>query len=185
MRRNTDSPYWVAWETSLLGWARMAQGKVEAGIEMMHKGLADYRATGAELFSPYMLGLLAQAHLRTRRFDEALAFCEEALAFGERSDVHFFDAEIHRLKGKCLLSQRHNVEMAQASFERAVAVARDQGARMLELRGVIDLASLRRSEGQGGAARELLSDAIGSLAGTQMAAELEEARRLLHEWRDG
>jgi hypothetical protein len=130
-----------------------------------------------------MLGLLAQAHWGAGRFDQALALCEEALVSGARSDVHFFDAEVHRLKGACLLS-RHNVAAAETSFELAVVVARDQGARMLELRGAIALASLRRSQGQGSAACELLSGAIGSLDRTEMAPDLQEASRLLHEWSD-
>jgi predicted ATPase len=175
-------PYWVAWETGLLGWARTVQGQVDAGIGMLRKGLADYRATGAELFSPYMLGLLAQAHSSAQRFDDALPFCEEALATGERSDVHFFDAEILRLKGVCVLRHQCDVTAAQACFEQAVAIARDQGARMLELRALIALAMLHRSRGQGSAARRLLSEAVASFRDIDRATDLDEARRLLQEW---
>jgi len=175
-------PYWIAWETSLLGWARTAQGQVETGISMMRKGLADYRATGAELFTPYLLGLLAQAHSGAERFDDALAFSEEALTSGERSGVHFFDAEVLRLKGGCLLRDKYQVTGAQACFQQAVAIARDQGARMLELRAAIALAMLRQSAGEGGAASRLLSEAVASFSSIDKTPDLEQARRLLQEW---
>jgi tetratricopeptide (TPR) repeat protein len=135
----------------------------------------------AELFSPYILGLLAQAHAGAERCDEALAFCEEALASGERSDVHFFDAEIHRLQGTCLLG-RQNVAAAEASFERAIAVARDQGARMPELRATVALAVLYRSQGKDIAGRRLLSEAVACFADVEPASDLQEARCLLREW---
>jgi class 3 adenylate cyclase/predicted ATPase len=177
-------PYWIAWETSLLGWARAVQGQVDIGMEMLERGLTAYRATGAELFCPYMFGLLAQINLRVGRYDKALAFCEEALASGERTDAHFFDSEIHRLEGECLFSRDHDIAAAEMCFEEAIAVARKQGARLLELRGAMYLALLRYFQGRLGGACSVLSEAIAGFDGSQSAPDLAQARRLLAQWHE-
>jgi predicted ATPase len=179
-----DFPYWVAWETGLLGWARAMLGHEEDGVEMLHKGLAAYRATGAELFCSYMLGLLAQLSLRAKRFGEALSLCQEALASGARADVHFFDAELYRMKGECLFGGEGDLAAAETCFEQAVAVARGQGARMLELRGAIALASLRRCQGRSGESHTLLSEALALFGADRAAPDVERARRLLAECGD-
>jgi predicted ATPase len=176
-------PYWAAWETSLLGWARATQGQVVAGTELLEKGLEGYRTTGAELFCPYILGLLAQVNLRAGEYDKALACCEDALASSARTDGHFFDAEIHRLEGSCLLSRDHDISGAQACFEEAIATARAQSARMLELRGVMSLAALRRSQGQAGAACDMLAQTLRGFDEGSSASDLTVARRFLDEWR--
>ena len=176
-------PYWVAWETSLLGWALAAQGKVDIGVEKLHTGLVAYRATGAELFRPYMLGLLAQISLNTDRFDDGLAHCDEALSSALRTDVHFFDSEIHRLKGELIWSRDRDVSAAEKCFEEAIAVARDQGAGMLELRGAVSLASLYQRQGRCGAALALLSGAVDKVDQSYMTPHLGTAIRLLYELR--
>lgn len=148
----------------------------------MQSGLAAYRDTGAELFCPHMLGLLAQINLHARRFDKALAYCDEALVSGERSDVHFFDAEIHRLEGECILSGDRNVAAAETCFDEAITLARAQGTRMLELRGATSLAKLRYAQGRIEIASRLLADAVARVDGDEMVPELTQARRLLREW---
>jgi predicted ATPase len=132
----------------------------------MQSGLAAYRDTGAELFCPHMLGLLAQVNLHARRFDKALAYCDEALVSGERSDVHFFDAEIHRLEGECILSGDRNVAAAETCFDEAITLARAQGTRMLELRGATSLAKLNTP--RGGSKSPPASSRTRSLAWTGM-----------------
>jgi hypothetical protein len=39
----------------------------EMRVEQIRQGLADYRATGAELFRPYYLALLAEAYGKAER----------------------------------------------------------------------------------------------------------------------
>ncbi len=140
-------PYWVAWETALLGWARAADGDVDGGIALLKAGLQAYRDTGSELFAPHMLGLLAEASLRAGRHDAALEFCEEALASSERSDAHFYDAEIHRLEAEAIWTRDGDRASARAAFHEALNVARAQGARMLESRIVRSLEEVGTDRG--------------------------------------
>ena len=57
-------PLWLAAGVVVRGWALADGGRAEDGIAVIRQGLADYRATGSELFSPYFLALLADAHGR-------------------------------------------------------------------------------------------------------------------------
>jgi len=182
LAQNYGFPYWTAWETSIVGWARATLGDVEDGVKALEGGLAAYRETGAELFCPHMLGLLAEVNVRAHRFDKALACCEEALASSERSDVHFFDAEIHRLAGECILSRDGDATSAETSFSESIALAREQGAAMLELRCAISLAKLKSSQGRIEIASSLLLKAIVGVDTDEEVPELKEAYRLLRDW---
>src|SRR5262249_45977781 len=53
---------WVAWGTINRGWALAEQGQEEEGITQVQKGMAAYRATGAEYMRIYFLALLAEAY---------------------------------------------------------------------------------------------------------------------------
>ena len=55
-------PQWRALGFVLHGWALVHHGQVQDGIEQIQQGLIDFRATGAELWRPYWLMLLAEAH---------------------------------------------------------------------------------------------------------------------------
>jgi class 3 adenylate cyclase/predicted ATPase len=175
-------PYWVAWETGLLGWARASSGAPEMGIRLIEEGLASYRATGAELFCPHLLGLLAGVNLDLRQYDRAMALCDEALASSERTDAHFYDSEIHRIEGLCLLARDGDLAGASACFGQAIALARQQGARMLELRSAIALARISSSQGRRTEAAQLLSESFERIESHYPCADLATAGRLLEEW---
>jgi predicted ATPase len=78
------------------------------------------------------------------RPDEALRLLDEALAQVNRTGERFFEAELHRLKGESLLAmsplQAHEAETALAT---SIAVARRQGAKLLEDRATTSLDRLR------------------------------------------
>src|SRR4029453_5074001 len=71
---------YLAWGTTMQGWAQVAQGQDEEGLAQMRHGLAALRATGASLRLPYYLALLAEACGRTGQAEEGLTLLAEALA---------------------------------------------------------------------------------------------------------
>jgi len=82
---------------------------------------------------------------------------DEALALVEEMDERWWEGELHRLKGLLLLSvAANNAIAAEACYERAVNVARGQGAKSLELRSSTSLARLWHMQGKITATRELL-----------------------------
>jgi predicted ATPase len=64
----------------------------------------------------------------------------EALATAPQTGEQWWDAELHRLKGELLLRQATPPEEAETCFHQALASARQQEARSLELRAVVSLA---------------------------------------------
>ena len=126
-----------------------AQGRHEEGVAQLHEGLAAYRAIGAELGRPYFLCLLAEACMETGRLDDRLNALREAQAAADENEIRFYEAEIHRLKGRLLLKQDDsNAAEVQSCFLRAIEIARRQSAKSLELRATVSLARLLENQGR-------------------------------------
>jgi len=71
---------------------------------------------------------------------------------------------------------------AEANFERALAVAREQHAKSWELRAAISLARLWRDQGKVQQARELLTPVYDWFTEGFDTRDLREAKALLEEW---
>ena len=80
-----------------------------------------------------------------------------------------------------LLSPEPDAAKAEACFERALAVARQQQAKSWELRAVMSMARLWRSQGKAQQARELLAPVYGWFTEGFDTLDLKEARALLDE----
>jgi predicted ATPase len=134
---------WVARGTVLHGWALAMQGQGEAGIAAIRQGRAAYLATGATLWQPYFLGLLAEAYGAGGHPDEGLHALTEALAVLDTTELRYYAAELSRLKGALLLQQAiSDAAQAEACFQQALDVARQQQAKSWELRAATSLARL-------------------------------------------
>jgi predicted ATPase len=172
----------LAYATTLRGWAMAEQERKEEGIALIQEGLAATRATGAELWRPYFLSLLAEACMETGRFDEGLSALAEALAAADKHEIRHYEAEMHRLKGELLLKQDDSkTAEAQNCFRRAVEIARKQSAKSLELRAATSFARLLAKQGKGGEAREMLAAIYGWFTEGFDTADLKDAKTLLDE----
>jgi predicted ATPase len=171
---------WLALGTVLRGWALAEQGQSNAGVLQMREGMAAYRATGAEVDRPYLLALLAEAYGQGKRYDEGLAMLEEARALTDQHASVIWEAEIHRLKGALLLARSaENQVEAEACFHGALAIARRQQAKSLELRAAMSLARLWQQQGKRTEAHELLAPIYGWFTEGFDTADLQEAKALL------
>ena len=70
---------------------------------------------------------------------------------------------------------------AEACFQSALAVARRQGAKLLELRAVLSLSRLWQQQGQRTAARQLLAEVYGWFTEGFETVDLQEAQMLLED----
>jgi predicted ATPase len=175
-------PQYVAEATYLRGWALAESGQGEAGRAQIRQGLAAYQTTGTARDRPYSLALLAEASAKVRQTAEGLEALAEALATLDRSGVRWWEAELYRLRGELLL--QHAVaqpEEAEACFQQALAVARRQQAKSLELRAAMSLARLWQRQGKRTEAGELLAEVYGWFTEGFDTADLQEARALLEE----
>ena len=146
----------------------------------MRSGLAACHATGAELWIPYYVALLAGAHEIAAQVEEGSALLGEALQIVERTGERWFEAELNRLKGQLLLRRGHS-DAAEASYCKALNIAREQEAKLWELRAAVSLARLRRDQGRSTDAHDLLAPVYGWFTEGFDTPDLKEAKALLDE----
>ena len=100
----------------------------------------------------------------------------------ETTNERWFEAEANRIAGEvALISSEQGAAKAQAYFERALAVARQQQAKSWELRAAMSLARLWRDQGKPQQARELLAPVYGWFTEGFETRDLKEAKALLEE----
>jgi predicted ATPase len=162
------------------GWLKVKNGDAAEGISLLRRGLAAYRATGAEVWVPHYLALVARACQIAEEIEESFALLDEAFQIVERTGERWFEAELHRHKGELLLQQGH-AEAAEELYCKALDISREQEARLWELRAAVSLAQLRRDQGRHAEARDLLAPIYGWFAEGFGTTDLKEAAVLLAE----
>ncbi len=134
------------------------------------------RGSGAcpgSLFSPRRVSSSA-------RIEEGLSALREALAETEETEARFYEAETYRLKGELVLASAEADESgAEASFRKAIALARRQDAKSWELRAATSLARLLARQERREEARDLLAPVYGWFTEGFDTADLKEAKALL------
>jgi predicted ATPase len=198
-------PYLKAIGTVLQGWELTRVGQVTEGLTQMRQGLAAFRAMGAEILRPNLLALLADACGCGGQIEAGLEALEEALVTADQHAERFYEAELHRLKGELLLRHWREVgakpaprasqqshaasgetpgwaplqREAEACFQSALAIARRQGAKLLELRAALSLSRLWQQQGKRADARQLLAAVYSWFTEGFETADLQEAQALL------
>ena len=131
-----------AWSTGLMGWCAAENGDSQCGIALLTEAITALQAGHSRHFMPYLLGLLAQAHMKVGHHADAMKAAEDGIALADSGGERFYTAELHRLRGELLVRPPHGqIQKAEASFRTAIEVARQQGAMALENKAI---ASLRR-----------------------------------------
>jgi predicted ATPase len=189
----------------LRGWAQAAQGQSTEGVAQLRQGLAAYHGAGLRLLTPWVLAILAEASRHIGRAAAGLAMLQEARGLVYTYEARFYEAELHRLTGECLWQQAGAMggtpapmatplcgegqgggagrlsphAEAEGWLRDALAVARQQGAKSLELRAAMSLARLWQQQGQQTEARALLAPIYGWFTEGFDTADLQEAKALL------
>ena len=206
LAREHDFPFYVAWTTTLWGWALAELGKCEEGILQMRQGLADLRATEAALGVPDFLAHLAETQGKGKQGEPDWSLLDEAFALIEKNDERWYEAEIYRLKGELLVNAErrmqnderqtkeeahdsapiqhsafsiHRSEEAEACFRKAIAIAQKQQAKSWELRASTNLARLWQQQGKRAKAHQLLSEIYNWFTEGFDTKDLQEAKALL------
>jgi class 3 adenylate cyclase/predicted ATPase len=169
-------PYWSAWGQMLRGWAVGKLGDPREGVAEIEQGLADYRATGAELMRPYGLMLLAETVATTGDPQHALHLLDEVAA--TISTNQFCEPELYRLRGEFLLAENCGSSTALDLFRKAADLAHKMGALALELRAILSLTSATRGA-ERVVALEKLRQLHGQITQGFNTSDLISAARLL------
>jgi predicted ATPase len=146
----------------------------------MREGMATWARDESKLVMPRWLLLLASALGRLGQPRAALDRIEEGLALISETNERWNAAELHLRKGELLLASSV-ADKAEGSFRQALAVARDQSAKLWELRAAISLARLWRNQGKRDEARELLAPVYGWFSEGFDTLDLKDAKALLDE----
>ena len=175
----------VVWKPAGLlyqGWLRAATGEASEAVQFLAPGLAALRSAGTTIFTPVGLSLLAKSYAALGQLDDAWRRVDEARNVIERTKETWFEADVHRMAGEVALqSLQPDAAKAEAYFERALEVARQQQAKSWELRASMSLARLWRDQGKPQQARELLAPVYGWFTEGFDTRDLKEAKALLEE----
>ena len=157
-------------------------GKASQAVHMIASGLTASRSTGATAGAPGWLSILARARAELAQFDDAWRCIDEAMTAIATTKERWCEAEVNRTAGEiALMSPERDALKAEAYFDRALAVARQQQAKSLELRAAMSLARLWRDQGKPQQARELLAPVYGWFTEGFDTRDLKEAKALLEE----
>jgi predicted ATPase len=172
--------FWKARGMMTRGCLLTLTGNPADAIEIITTGMTLYRSTGATVFVPFYLSSLAIAYAELGQFDDAWRRIGEAMTAMETAKERWCEAEIHRIAGEIALkSPQSGAAKADAHFERALAIARAQQAKSLELRAAMSRARLWRDRGRREEARELLATVYGWFTEGFETLDLREAKILL------
>jgi tetratricopeptide (TPR) repeat protein len=130
-----------------------------SALEEIRVALDEYRGAGYQLGITALYVLLCPAFLSGHNYEAALELIEQGLATTSRNSERIFEAELYRLKARALLvrgAPDARTE-AQSLLDRALATARSQHAKALELRAAMDTAELWIDQNKREQARDFLA----------------------------
>jgi class 3 adenylate cyclase/tetratricopeptide (TPR) repeat protein len=104
----------------------------------------------------------------------------DALGIVEQTNERYWEADLRRLEGLLALPADDD-DGAEGCFETALAVAREQGAKIFELRAAVALGRLRQRRGRLDEARALLRPLYDGFTEGRETPDLRAARELLTE----
>ena len=177
------APYFKALGTAGRGWLFALTGKASDAVRAITSGLTSLRSTGATLYEPRHLQYLAMAYAELGQLDDAWRCIDDAIKKVETSKERWCEAEVHRIAGEIALKSLAPPENAEAYFNRALAVARQQQTKSWELRAATSMAWLWRDQGKRDEARDLLAPVYGWFTEGFDTLDLKEAKTLLDELR--
>ena len=164
--------------------AAEAGGRREAaeGVAEVREGLDGLHRYGTEFGIPSFHAALAEACASAGEVAAGLVAVEAGLAMSAKNADRFCLPELHRVKGVLTLAAaRGDQREAEAYFTTAIEIAREQEAKLLELRAASDLATLWAEQGKAKEARDLLAPVYGWFTEGFDTPDLKEAKALLDE----
>lgn len=127
----------------------------------------------------YFLGQLAEAHHLAGDDSTALELLDSAIELGDKTDEHFYDAELYRIRGELRLASARDTADGVDDLIRAVEKARDQQATSFELRALVSLLTAPCGPPQRGDWLLQLKNALHRLTSSEDGRDEHQARALI------
>jgi class 3 adenylate cyclase/DNA-binding winged helix-turn-helix (wHTH) protein/tetratricopeptide (TPR) repeat protein len=153
-------PQYSALATIYCGSLSILRGEAQEGFMQYKRGLAEIRASGADLHTQSVLIMLASAHAMLGQTGEGLSCLDEAEQLLAATDARHTEAWLYTARGE-LLNAAGDASAAERSYHQAVKIAQRQSAKLLELRASISLACLWSQQGKRSEAHDLLAPIYG------------------------
>lgn len=170
-------PGWLGMGICFRGEALIMMGKIQEGITQIQQGIDESQLKGIHCYLSIPMGFLAQAQAKAGNTEKGLTTLTRAIALAEQKDEGHWKAELYRLWAELLLSQGAEAE-AETQYQKAITVARQQHAKMWELRSTIGLAHLWQKQGRLHEAQQMLYSILSWFTEGLNTPDLKEARAL-------
>jgi predicted ATPase len=148
LKDQTGSLFWGAWGMMQRGCLLTLTGKAPEAVQTITSGVTAMRSTGTTMWMPLWLSYLARANVEIGQFDAAERCIGDAMTAVENAKERWCEAEVNRVAGEiALLSPEPDLAKAEADFERALVVARQQQTKSWELRAAWPGCGVTRANG--------------------------------------
>ena len=172
-------PLWLGLGRAFHDAAAITAGDA-AALSGILDGISLVGQTGNQSGAPGIFLLLAEAQQAVGEERAAQATATTGLAAAAKTGQRFWDADLQRLEGD-LFDAVGAPAQARVCYETALATARAQGSRALELRVATRLARLLRAQRRGAEAHALLAPLFASFNEGFDTRDLIDAKALLAE----
>jgi class 3 adenylate cyclase/predicted ATPase len=174
--------FWRAPTMMIQGSLMALAGNASSAVRLITSGIVAWRTTGATMLLPWYLSCLAVAYAEINQFDEAWRCIGEAMRTAETTKERWCEPDIHRMAGEiALMSKVPDASKAEACFELALVIARDQQAKSWELRAAMSMARLWRDQGKRQQAHDLLAPVYCWFTEGLDTLDLKDAKALLEQ----
>ncbi|MCP3395026.1 AAA family ATPase [Bradyrhizobium sp. CCGB12] len=170
---------WRAAGTIIKGWLMVRAGEADRGLAHLREGISAWRGDAKSVVTHWLL-LRANALGSLGQLQASLDTVDEAFALIAETNERWNEAALHFCKGELLLALSAP-DKAETCLQRAFDVARDQRARLWELRAATALARLWGEKAQRCKAQEILVPVYGSFTEGFETPDLRDAKALLYE----
>lgn len=164
-----------------LGWLEIQTGAIQQGSVRLRNGLTEMSDLATFVGLPFYRSLLVDAQPVAEGHQDNKAPLDEALEISSRTADTWFSAELHRRRGEVLAGRPSYSALAETDLHRALAIAREQSAKLFELRAATSLARLWVIQGKRIDAYDLLFPVYAWFTEGFRIPDLADAKELLDD----
>lgn len=169
----------LAVSETLLVWTEIQEASSYAEVDRLAAALANYESLGPTLFVPLTLRHIAECCVELGEVERGLAATDRGLKLIATTNERWIEAELHRLRGELCARASGRSDDAATALNRALTVARAQGARSFELRALESIVRLDCGCSDRGSGMASLAKCYGSFTEGLDTADLVRAASLL------
>jgi class 3 adenylate cyclase len=178
--REHRMPQWLALGERCKGWAIHQLGDFEGGLTLLRQGVRRWYETGAALHTTHAEICFAESYLLQGHAAAARSHLSAARAHCTSYGEKYLAAEMDRLEALLLQCEGAPTEMVEECLAKALDMARQQGARLFELRSATALAQIMAEHNEHKAV-DILAPIYNWFTEGFDTHDLKEAKALLDE----